>query len=129
MPLLKPRNLSYQFEKLGSDATLRTWTEGAPDTYGDTTYVATDQTLTVIKSYTTNTRMPFIRRGELGNYLMMQVEFFTMDEVDCTIITPPNTAVDKPPVLIHASLEYEIMETEDSGIGVIRFITYRTRED
>lgn len=113
----------YQIDKLGSVATLRQYAENGTDAYGDTAYTTTDTELTVIISTVTNTRMPFVRQGVLGHYLMMQVEFFTTDD-----LVPPNTAVAKPPVLIHNGLEYEITEIEDAGIGLIRLIGYRERK-
>jgi len=113
----------YQMSKLGDPATLRQYTESTPDSYGDDTYTVVTNEITVIISTVTNTRMPFDRRGELGHYYMMQVEFFTMDDV-----TIPNFSVDTPPTLTHKGLEYEVSEIEDSQIGLLRLMAYRRRQ-
>lgn len=123
----KPRLAQYQVDRLSSPAVLTTYVESTADSYGDESYVETTYNINVIISTVTNTRMPFVRRGTLGHYYMMQVEFFTMDSIPTGAIPTDNTATDKPPTLVHANLEYEITEIEDSGVGVIRLIGYRKR--
>ena len=112
----------YQINRLGDPATLTQYTEDSVDAYGDTTHTTTVDEITVVISTVTNTRMPFERKGELGFYYMMQVEFFTMDDVSI-----PNTATGKPSTLVHKDLEYEITEVEDSKIGMLRLMGYRRR--
>jgi len=116
--------MPHLFDKVGDPATLTMYTENGVDVHGDNLYTETTYEFDYcIPSTSTNTRMPFDRRGELGHYLMMQLEFFVLDDV----VIPPNTAVEKPPVLTHKGLDYEVMEIEDSKIGAIRFLTYRKR--
>lgn len=111
-----------QLNALGEDATLIEYAEGTTDAHGDIAYVPTSRAVVVVPSTATNTRLPFVRRGELGNYYMMQMEFFMSDEFE-----PPNTAVDKPPVLIHEGLEYEITESENAKNNLVRLMGYRKR--
>lgn len=112
-----------QLNALGDPATLKQYTISGQDVYGDDEYTLQTNDITVILSTVTNTRVPFERRGDLGFYYVMQVEFFTMDDVPV-----PNTATEKPPTLTHKGLEYEILEVEDSQIGILRFVAYRRRE-
>lgn len=124
IPLRSRRMAQYQMDRLGDPATLTQFTPSTPDAYGDDTYTEQVDEITVIISTVTNTRLPFERRGELGHYYVMQVEFFCMDDVAI-----PNTAVGKPPNLLHKGLKYEIIEIEDSQIGLLRLIGYRRREE
>lgn len=124
MSHLRSQLLKRQIAKYGKPAVLTRYTDNGQDSYGDTQYTKQTDNLTVIISTATNTRMPFIRMGELGHYYMMQVEFFALD----TII-PVNTAVDKPSTLLHEGLTYEITEIEPAEpIGAIRLIGYRERQ-
>lgn len=123
IPLRSRQMAQYQMDKLGDPATLVHYAESTPDVYGDDTYTKVVNEITVIVSTVTNTRMPFDRQGELGHYYMMQVEFFTMDDIEM-----PNTSTEKPPTLTHKNLEYEITETEDSQIGLLRLMAYRRRQ-
>ena len=107
----------------GVSATFTVWEEdGTYDTHGDANYSKTEYEITVVPSRVTNTREPFDRRGELGHYLNMHMEFFTTDT-----IPTDNTAVDKPPTLTHKGHEYQVLEIEDSQIGIIRMLVYRKR--
>lgn len=126
---LKPRLVDYQIDKLGKLATFKEYVRSGVDSYGDEQYTITETTLKVIISLVTNTRMPFQRRGELGHYYMIQVEFFAKDtDEDGNAFAPSNFATERPPELIHEGLTYEITEFEDSGIGTIRLIGYRERQ-
>lgn len=109
-------------DKLGEPAVLVEFAVSGQDSQGDDLYTETRRDVEVIPSTSTNTRLPFIRRGELGNYYMMQVEYFMSDEYE-----PPNTAVDPMPVLIHDGLEYEITESENAKNNLIRLMGYRKR--
>jgi len=109
-------------DKLGEPAVLVEFAVSGQDSYGDDLYTETRRDVEVIPSTATNTRLPFVRRGELGNYYTMQVEYFMSD-----VYEPPNTAVDPMPVLIHDSLEYEITESENAKNGLIRIMGYRKR--
>ena len=106
-----------QIDQLGDDATLRSWTEGAADTYGDPVWSETDIPITVLKSYVTNTRVPFRRTSQLGESRVMDYEFFCKSSV-----TIPEMHQEKPPHLIHGGLTYRILDKEDSKIGVQRLI-------
>lgn len=121
---MKPQLMQHLFDKIGDPATLTVFTENGVDSHGDTQWTETVYNFDYcIPSDTTNTRMPFDRRGELGHYYMMQMEFFVLDDV----YIPQNTSVDKPSVLTHLGLEYEITEIENSKIGSLRLIGYRKR--
>ena len=111
-----------QIMKLGEPATLTEFAVNGQDSNGDDQYTATSVDITVVPSTSTNTRLPFVREGELGNYYMMQMEFFMSDVYEL-----PNTAVGRPPVLLHDSLEYEITESENSKNGLVRLLGYRKR--
>lgn len=108
--------------QIGEPAVLVESAVSGQDSQGDDQYTYTRRDVTVIPSTSTNTRLPFIRRGELGNYYTMQVEFFMSDEYEI-----PNTAVDPLPVLEHDGSEYEIMETENAKNNLIRLLGYRKR--
>ena len=108
--------------QIGEPAVIVEFAVSGQDSHGDDQYTETRQNVEVIPSTSTNTRLPFIRRGELGNYYMMQMEFFMSDEYE-----KPNTAVDRMPVLIHENLEYEIMESENAKNNLIRILGYRKR--
>lgn len=109
-------------DQIGEPAVIVEFAVSGQDSQGDDLYTETRQDVTVIPSTSTNTRLPFIRRGELGNYYMMQMEFFMSD-----VYEKPNTAVDLMPVLIHDGLEYEIMESENAKNNLIRILGYRKR--
>jgi len=111
-----------QISKLGEPATLIEYAVSGQDAHGDDSYTTTSTEITVIPSTSTNTRLPFVRKGELGNYYMMQMEFFMSDAYET-----PNTAVDRPPVLVHDNLQYEITESENAKNGVVRLLGYRKR--
>lgn len=111
-----------QLSQLGEPATLIEFAVTGEDSHGDDVYGETAISITVVPSTSTNTRLPFVRYGELGNYYMMQMEFFMSAEYET-----PNTAVDKPPVLIHDDLEYEITESENAKNGLVRLLGYRKR--
>ena len=116
--------IKKQMSDLHEDAVLTLYTESTVDAYGDETYVEESYNVEVVKSLVTNTRMPFVRSGELGTYYMVQVEFFILTPTEFTI---PNNAVNKPPTLLHEGLEYECTEIEHSKIGLSRLIGYRER--
>lgn len=121
---MRPMLMPHLFNKVGDPATLTMYTANGVDSQGDTVWTETTYDFEYcIPSTSTNTRLPFDRRGELGHYYMMQLEFFVLDNV----VIPENTAVDKPPVLTHKGLDYEVMEMENSKIGAIRFLVYRKR--
>ncbi len=125
----KPKMLSYQIDKLGILSTLVEYVKSGLDSYGDETYTKTLTTVKAIRSVVTNTRMPFQRRGELGHYYMMQVEFFLKDvDEDGNTISTANSSVARPRELIYENNTYEVTEIEDSGIGAIRLISYRERQ-
>jgi hypothetical protein len=111
-----------QIGKLGEPAVIVEFAVSGKDSQGDDLYTETRTDVEVVPSTSTNTRLPFIRRGELGNYYMMQMEFFMSD-----VYEKPNTAVDRMPVLIHEGLEYEIMESENAKNNLIRILGYRKR--
>ena len=114
-----------QIDKLSESegvASLTQYTESTVDSYGDESYTEVVTPVKAVKSTTTNTRMPFVRSGELGYYYMMQIEFFTTDDI---VIS--NNAVNKPPTLLHEGLTYEVTEVEKSKNGLIRYIGYRER--
>ena len=111
-----------QVNKLGEPATLVEFTEGAVDEHGDIAYSSTSRDVVVVPSTATNTRLPFVRRGELGNYYTMQMEFFMSD-----VYETPNTAVEMPPVLVHDGSEYEITESESAKNNLVRLMGYRKR--
>lgn len=109
--------MEYQIGQLGDDAVLRTWTQGADDEYGDATYTATDTDITVVRSFVTNTRVPFRRDNAGGESRVMDYEFFCKSSV-----TIPETHQEYPPHLIHNGLTYRILDTEDSKLGGQRLI-------
>lgn len=111
-----------QVKRLGQPATLTTYAVSGQDAEGDDQYTTTTYSLTVIPSVITNTREPFDRRGELGHYLNMHMEFFTTDTIPTA-----NTAVGKTMNLEHEGLHYEVLEIEQSQIGITRLICYRQR--
>lgn len=111
-----------QIKRLGQPATFTTYTVSGQDSHGDDTYDTTDYNITVTPSVITNTREPFDRRGELGHYLNMHMEFFTTDTIPTS-----NTAVDKPPTMTHDGLNYEVLEIEVSQTGITRMLAYRRR--
>ena len=111
-----------QLDKLGEPAVLIEFAVSGQDDHGDDQYTETSQDIEVIPSTSTNSSLPFVRHGELGNYYMMQMEFFMSDEYEL-----PNTAVDRPPVLIHENLEYEITESENAKNNLVRLMGYRKR--
>lgn len=106
-----------QIGQLGDDATLRSWVEGAADVYGDPIFTSTDTPITVVKSFVTNTRVPFRRTNELGESRVMDYEFFCKESV-----TIPDTHQENPPHLIHEGNTYRILDKEPSKIGIQRLI-------
>jgi len=126
---VQPKLLAYQIDKLGIDSTLVDYVKSGIDVYGDEQYTKTLRTVKAIKSTVTNTRMPFQRRGELGHYYMMQVEFFTKDvDENGDVLNLTNTATGRPREFIYEGLTYEITEIEDSLMGALRLIAYRERQ-
>ena len=109
--------------KSGKPATYRLKTISGEDAHGDDTYTDTDTVIKAIKSVVTNTRVPFLRHSEIGVARIMQVEFFTTDD-----LTAPNKAIGEQAVLIDwDSLEYEVVYVEPSQVGVIRLICQSRR--
>lgn len=113
-----------QVQKLGTAATLTTWTSSSQDSHGDEEYVPlVIYPLTVVLSFVTNTREPFDRHNELGHYDNMHVEFFTTDPLPTDIGNP----VDKNATLAHSGYDYEITDIEVAQNGLSRLIGYRKR--
>ena len=76
-----------------------------------------------MRSLVTNTRVPFLRQTEIGVARIMQVEFFTHDT-----LTAPELALGEQATIIDSDgLEYEVMQIEDSQVGVIRLICQTRR--
>ncbi len=108
----------------GNTATITQYAEDTQDiSYGDFSYIKTNTTITVVLSFITNTREPFDRKGELGHYFNMHVEFFTADTLPSGIGDP----VDKAPTLAHGGHDYEVMDVEVAQNGLSRLLCYRKR--
>jgi hypothetical protein len=108
---------AIQMQKLGEDAVIRSWTEGAADAHGDPTWTSADADVKVIRSFVTNTRVPYRRSNELGESRVMDYEFFALSSV-----TVPEPHQERPPHLIHDGKTYRILDIEDSKIGLQRLI-------
>lgn len=115
--------LKRLINRAGKPATYTLKTISGEDAHGDDTYTDTPSEITAIKSVVTNTRVPFLRHSEIGVARIMQVEFFTTEDV-----TAPNKAIGEQAVLTDwDDLEYEVMYVEPSQVGVIRIICQSRR--
>lgn len=115
--------LQRLINKTGSTVTFRTKAILGEDSHGDDTYTTTNTEITAVRSLVTNTRVPFLRQSEIGVARIMQVEFFTRDTISI-----PEMALGEQAVIVDSDgLEYEVMQIEDSQVGVIRFICQTRR--
>jgi len=122
MPI-RSKLLQRLVNKTGSTCTYRFKTISGEDSHGDDTYTTTDTEITAVRSLVTNTRVPFLRQTEIGVARIMQVEFFTHDT-----LTAPELALGEQATIIDSDgLEYEVMQIEDSQVGVIRLICQTRR--
>lgn len=122
---LSPHMVKYHILTHGDDATLRIYTADSTDSYGDTTYTSADTAITVIRSTMTNTKVPFRRdAGSLGEFVIIDVEFFLLDSV--TVPTPRLTGTQRDEIIWRGET-YRILEVEDSKLGVQRVLCDRKR--
>lgn len=121
---MRSRLAIRQIDRDGDTVTLRVYTSGVADDYGDKERTYTDTTATAIRSVQTNTKQPFLRDTEAGMYNFIEVEFFFKDTV--TIPDPAIVGEDFNEIIWRGET-YSITELEDSKIGVQRAMCRRKR--
>lgn len=113
------------FSENGQKATLREFTAAGETETGKTKYTTTETEITVIRSFVTNTRTPFIDQTPGGEQRIGDYEFYVLEDEWPDVDLLP---VDKLPQIDFGGVTYEIQEQETPGIGVTRLVARKHRK-